>query len=62
VEPLRGLLSKGWLLDLRAIIRLEWRRSTVKNTLAFYDVKLITTVNCIIIQATSKLIALSRQG
>jgi hypothetical protein len=62
MEPLRGFLSKGRLLDLRAIIRLEWKKSTVKNTLAFYDVKFVTAVNCFIIQATSKLIALSRQG
>jgi hypothetical protein len=39
------------LLALPANIRLEWRLLTVTNTLAYYDLDLITTISDFIVQA-----------
>jgi hypothetical protein len=44
VKPLTILRSKGRLLALDANVRLEWKKLTVANTLAYYYKESITTV------------------
>ena len=44
------LRSNGRLLSLPANIKLEWKRLTVTNTLAYYDTELIMTVKMFTLQ------------
>ncbi len=44
VEPFAGLKPKGWLLALSTNIRLERMWLTMTNTLAYYDLVLITAI------------------
>jgi hypothetical protein len=50
-KPQTGLHCKGRLIFLPVNIRLGWKWQTVKNTLAYYDVESITTVESFLVLA-----------
>jgi len=52
VYPLMGVHSSGRLLALPIIIRLRWKRMEVANTLAYYVIATMTTIESLIVQAT----------
>jgi hypothetical protein len=52
---LNGLRSKGRLIALHANIILEWKCMAAKYSLAYYDMKLITTVKSFTVPIVVKL-------
>ncbi len=51
MEPLTGLSSNEWLLDLLQNIRLGWKRLTLGNALAYYDMVKFSAVKSFSVQA-----------